>query len=120
MLNDIVLMQPFGSTSKQYGTSDSTLGMLSDESVRKELEMIDSQHEEILQANEEIQKEFAEELRQLDLSDMKTAVERMLAFRQQSETRLQATLLPQQMRRTATDCSSQSIEAKKSCGNHYP
>lgn len=99
MINDIVLLQPFGWTSKRYGSADSTLGMLADESVRRELEMIDSQYAELQQTNAEIQKQFAEELRQLDLSDINAAVERILAFREETEDKLQATLLPHQMKR---------------------
>lgn len=99
MINDIVLLQPFGSTSQKYGTANDTLGLLADESVRKELEMVDSQFEEIKAANDEIQMQFAKRLRELDLSDMDSAAKQILALRSESENELQATLLPHQMKR---------------------
>lgn len=99
MLNDIVLEQPIGSTGKRYNASDSTLGLLANESVRKELEMVDDQFAELQKANAEIQQRVAEQLRELDLSDMKAATQQILAIRDQSEKDLQATLLPHQMRR---------------------
>ena len=98
MINDIVLMQPFGTTSKQYGTADGTLGILADESVRKELEMIDSQYEELQKTNEELQKKFAQQIRELDLTDMKSAVGKIIALNQESEQQIQSTLLPHQMK----------------------
>ena len=99
MINDIVLMQPFGSTSKQYGTSDSILGLLSKQSIRDELEMLDSQYTEIQKANREIQQRLADRIQALDISDMKSAVQQILAFREEAEIELQTTLLPHQMKR---------------------
>ena len=99
MINDIVLMQPFGTTSQKYDTSDGTLGMLANKSIREELEMLDSQYDEIQAANEQIQKRFAEQIRSLDLSDMSSAVDQILKLRSESENELQSTLLPHQMRR---------------------
>ena len=99
MLNDIVLGQPIGSTGKRYDVADGTLGLLSDESVRKELEMVDEQFADLQKANEEIQKRVAQQLRELDLTDMKTAAQQILAIRDQSENDLQSTLLPHQMKR---------------------
>ena len=99
MINDIVLMQPFGSTSKRYGIADGTLGTLADESVRQDLEMIDSQFVELQKTNAEIQQRFAEQIRQLDMSDMQAAVRKILELRSLAERELQATLLPHQMQR---------------------
>lgn len=99
MINDVVLLQPFGSTSKAYGSANGTLGLLADESVRKELEMLDSQFDEIKVANDEIQRQFAQRLRELDLSDMDAAAKQILALRSEAENELQATLLPHQMKR---------------------
>ena len=47
MLNDIALGKPVGSTSKQYGIESSVMGLLADPSIRQELEMVDSQYEEL-------------------------------------------------------------------------
>ena len=99
MINDIVLGQPIGSTGKQYNATSSTLGLLADESVRKELEMVDEQFADLQKANEQIQKRMADQLRGLDLTDMKSATAQILAIRDQSEKELQATLLPHQMKR---------------------
>ena len=99
MINDIVLMQPFGSTSKRYGTADGTLGTLADETVRQELEIIDSQFEELQKSNAAIQRRFAQQIRELDMSDMQRAVKKILELRYEAERELQATLLPHQMKR---------------------
>lgn len=99
MINDIVLGQPIGSTGQKYNATNSTLGLLSNANVRKELEMVDDQYEDLKRANEEIQQRAAEQLRELDLSDIKSATAQILAIRDQSENDLQATLLPQQMKR---------------------
>jgi len=43
LLNDIALNQPMGSTAKRYNTDQrSTLDLLSDSNIRKELEMVAS------------------------------------------------------------------------------
>lgn len=99
LLNDIVLNQPIGTTGKQYNATNSTLGLLSNDAVRKELEMVDDQFEDLKQANEEIQRRAVEQLRELDLSDINSATEQILAIRDQSEKELQETLLPHQMKR---------------------
>ena len=99
LLNDIVLGQPIGSTGRKYNATDSTLGLLADESVRKELEIVDQQFEDLQKANEEIQQRVAQQLRELDLTDMKAAANQILAIRDQSEKDLQSTLLPHQMQR---------------------
>ena len=99
LINDIVLGQPIGSTGKQYNATGSTLGMLANESIRKELEMVDGQYDDLKRANEEIQRKAAEQLKSIDLSDFQAATAQILAIRDQSESDLQATLLPQQMKR---------------------
>ena len=97
MINDVVLGKPIGSTGRQYDSLNSTIGLLSDKAVREELEMVDEQYQELVAANQEIQKQAAEQLREIDLSDMKLATQQILAIRDQSEKNLQATLLPHQM-----------------------
>ncbi|MEM9410602.1 MAG: hypothetical protein AAGA30_05785 [Planctomycetota bacterium] len=99
MINDIVLGKPIGSTGKQYNALNSTLGLLSDESIRNELEMVDDQYQELINANEAIQKKAAQQLREIDLSDMMRATQQILSIRDQSEKDLKSTLLPHQMKR---------------------
>ncbi len=99
MINDVVLGRPLGSTGKRYNATNSVLGLLSNESVRKELEMVDDQFADLKKTNAEIHRKVAEQLKNLDLSDMQSAAEKMLAIRDQSEQDLQATLLPHQLKR---------------------
>ncbi len=99
MINDVVLERPFGSTGNKYNAASSTLDLLADPSVRKDLEMVDSQYEELQKANESIQRQAVDQLRSLELSNLKNVTDRILAIRDQSENKLQETLLPHQMDR---------------------
>lgn len=99
MINDIVLGQPIGSTSKQYQATGSTLGLLADPNVRKDLEMLDEQYESLQKSNAEIQERVAKELRDLDFSDMKSVTAKIMQIRDHSEQELQGTLLPHQIDR---------------------
>ena len=99
LINDIVLNQPIGSTGQKYNATNSTLGLLANEDIRKDLEMVDDQYEDLQKANEEIQRRAAEQLKALDLTDIKSATEQILAIRDQSEKELRDTLLPHQMKR---------------------
>ncbi len=99
MINDIVLERPIGSTSQQYKTEGSTLDLLANPEVRKDLEMVETQFEELRNSNDEIQKRAADQIRSLDFSDANNLIDRIREIRNQSEQELQATLLPHQMER---------------------
>ncbi len=99
VINDIVLQRPMGSTSKQYGSSGSTLGLLSDPKVRQELEVMDDQYEQLQQANQEIQQRAAAQLQALDLTDNDNLISQIRKIRDQADRELNAVLLPHQMKR---------------------
>lgn len=100
MINDIVLGKPIGSTSQRYRTpASSSLGLLANPDVRKDLEMVEQQYKDLQRSNTEIQQRAAEQMRSIDFSDVKSATDRIREIREQSEKELQATLLPHQMER---------------------
>ena len=98
LLNDIVLQQPIGSTGQKYSAT-STLGMLADSEVRKELEIVDEQFDDLNEVNDGIQKRFAAQLKQLDFSDTENMTAQIMKIRADAENELQSTLLPHQMER---------------------
>lgn len=97
IVNDIVLEKPVGSTANQYGLGG-RMGLLADEEVRKELEMVDSQYEELQEMNREIQKQAAAQLRDLDFGDA-SWVERLREIRQMAGDKIDNVLLPHQVER---------------------
>ncbi len=99
MLNDIALNRPVGSSSKQYGGTSNTFGLVSDAEVRADIEMLDGQYEELKNRNSKIQKRAAEQLRQLDFSDTESLVEKVKAIRQDAADELNSVLLPHQLDR---------------------
>lgn len=99
MLNDIALAQPLGTTAGEYNAEGSTLGMLSDEKIRDELEMVDEQYEDLVKLNEEIQSRMAKEIRGLDLSNPDGLADRIRAMQAQAQKDLESVLLPHQVTR---------------------
>ncbi len=99
MLNDIVLNRPIGSTSKQYGIQASTMGMLADEKVREDLAMSSEQFDSIKQANQEIQKRMAEQIRGLNFENADDVVGQIRDIRKSASDEINSALLPQQMER---------------------
>jgi hypothetical protein len=99
MINDIVLNQPIGSTSKQYGTDSGTLGLLGDADIRGDIEMVDDQYKQLQDMNADIQKRMAEQMRGLDFSDSKNVASQIRGIREQAEKDLNGVLLPHQLKR---------------------
>lgn len=100
MLNDIALNQPIGMTAEQYDTAErSTLGLLSDKAIRGEIEMIDSQYDQLQNLNTDIQKRMAQQIRGLDFSNTDSLVDRIRQLRDQAQTDLNSLLLPHQLER---------------------
>ena len=99
MLNDIALNKPIGSTAGKFKAGSSTFGMLSNEKVRDEIEMIDQQYQELQQANARIQKRVAEEIRGLDFSRPTTMTTRIRGIRNRAQKELEELLLPHQVER---------------------
>ena len=99
MLNDIALNKPFGFTSGKYNTESSNFGMLSNEKVRQELEMVDHQFEELKKVNSQVQKRVAEEIRGLDFSKRENLTVQIKGIRDRAKKELDAVFLPHQLKR---------------------
>ena len=104
MLNDIALNRPIGSTAgmspgKKSPAMTSNLSLLSNDRVREELEMVDSQYEELKERNSQIQKRAADQIRQLDFSDRVNLVSCIQAIRDEANNDTRAVLLPHQIDR---------------------
>ena len=99
MLNDIALNKPVGWTANEYGTTGSTLGLLSSDAIRNDIEMVDGQYEELQELSAQIQKRAAEQLRGLDFSNRDNLVVKIREIRSQATEELNAVLLPHQLDR---------------------
>ncbi|MEM7457624.1 MAG: hypothetical protein AAF456_25060, partial [Planctomycetota bacterium] len=75
------------------------LGLLADPDVRADLEMLDYQYEELQEKNAEIQRQAAEEIRGLDMSDMQAFAAEIRRIHASTEEQLGQGLLPHQMER---------------------
>ena len=99
LINDVVLGQSLGQTSQKYSGEQTMVDLLANPEVRKELEMVDSQYEEIQQANARIQKNLAEQIRGMDFSAGKELGEQLKQLRSNANKELEAALLPHQISR---------------------
>ena len=99
MLNDIALNKPVGWTANEYGTNGSTLGLLSNKAIRADLEMVDSQYEELQDLSSKIQERAAEQVRGLDFSNRDDLVSQIRRIRAEAADDLNAVLLPHQLDR---------------------
>ena len=99
-LNDIALGQPIGETATKYGTSQNNLvDLLGDPAVRKELDMVDSQFEELKAVNLDFQQKVADEIKSLDLTDSKQILNTVGNITKSAEGRFENVLLPHQVER---------------------
>lgn len=99
MLNDIVLSREVGSTANQYNASASTLGLLASPDIRRDIEMVDDQYQELRDLSSSIQRRSAEKLRDLDFDNRDNLLEEIRKIREQSESEIQNVLLPHQIDR---------------------
>ena len=100
MLNDIALNKPIGSTAGQYKEAQaSTIGLLSKESIRSEIEMVDQQYEDLKKASARIQQKVAKEIREIDFSKTATVTSRIRSIRSNAQKELEDLLLPHQVKR---------------------
>lgn len=98
MLNDIALGRPVGWTANNYNLQASDAGMLSDKAIRGELEMVDDQYKQLQDLSSQVQKEAAEQIRNLDFSDS-SWLEQVRRIRQQAKSQIDTVLLPHQQER---------------------
>ena len=99
MLNDIALNKPVGWTANEYGVQGGTLGLLSDSTIREELEMVDDQYQQLKEFNASVQRRAAEQIRQLDFSDRENLVDQIRSIRKKAVEDLNGVLLPHQLER---------------------
>jgi phage-related protein len=99
MLNDIALDRPVGWSANKYGDTGSILGLLSNSSIRNDLEMVDDQYEELRSLSAEVQARAATQLRGLDFSDRENLIRQMRGIREQATSDLNTVLLPHQVER---------------------
>ena len=98
MLNDVALGRPMGWTANRYQTEGSSFGLLSDTKVRDELEMVDDQYKQLQELNAAIQKNAAEQIRNLNFGDG-SWLDQVRSIREQTKTDLNGLLLPHQQER---------------------
>ena len=98
MINDIVLEKPVGWTATEYGVEGSVLGLLADQNVRAELEMVDDQYEQLKQLNSSIQQRSAEQLKAIDFKSADWT-QQLSGIRERASNELNSLLLPHQIDR---------------------
>ena len=98
MLNDIALDRPVGWTASNYNLETSDMGLLTDKAVRGELEMVDDQYKQLQELSSQIQKEAAEQIRNLDFSN-NNWLDQVRQIRQRAKSQLDTVLLPHQQER---------------------
>lgn len=99
MLYDIANNRPVGSAAAKSGATGSNFGLLSNEQVRQELEMVDSQCEELKDLRSRIQQRATEQIRELDLTDRANLVSQIQKIHQQANDDMNSVLLPHQLDR---------------------
>ena len=101
LVNDIVLQRPVGWSQEKYGGAASQMGLLSDMSIRKELELVDEQYERLKSANEQVQQAMSEKLRSIDFSKLDPSAIRdeIRKIQAASVSELNGFLLPHQLKR---------------------
>ncbi len=99
MLNDIALNRPVGWSANQFGANGGTFNLISNEAVRRDIEMVDSQYRELQDLNSQIQKRASEKILQLDFNDRENLVSQIQQIREQASDDLNSVLLPHQLDR---------------------
>ncbi len=99
LINDIAQGRPIGSTAKQYDSTGSELGLLSNKAIREEIEMVDDQYEDLKNLNSQIARRLGEQLRSIDFSEPKNAALEIRRIRDQAQEEINSVLLPHQVAR---------------------
>ncbi len=98
MIHDFALGRPVGTTPAGKG-SNGMMDLLGDPKVRKELEMVDFQYENLKKSNSEIRSRMAKQLKSIDFSNPGSIADQVRRIRDQAEKNLQEVLLPHQLTR---------------------
>ena len=109
LINDVVLGQTIGQTSQKYSSEQSAIDLLANPDVRKELEMVDSQYDDIRDANARIQKNLAEQIRGMDFSKGSNLSERLKDLQSSANKEIESALLPHQLERLRQIAAQSSL-----------
>jgi hypothetical protein len=99
LINDIARGMPIGSTASRYGSASSELGLLSNPRVREDIEMVDDQYREFQERQLALQREMADQLRQIDFTDTENLPSQIKEIRNSAEREMNELLLPHQVKR---------------------
>lgn len=99
LINDIAQGMPIGSTASRFGTASSELGLLANPRVREDIEMVDDQYREFQERQRTLQKEMADQLRQIDFTDSENLPSQIKEIRDSAEREMNELLLPHQVKR---------------------
>ena len=99
MLNDVVLQRPIGSIAGQHKSTGALMDLLSNKSIREDIEMVDHQYEDLKELNNEIQSKVANRVRELDFSDPDKLQGQLLAIRKMASDNLNSVLVAHQLTR---------------------
>lgn len=99
LINDIAQGMPIGSTASRYGTASSELGLLANPRIREDIEMVDDQYREFQERQRTLQKEMADQLRQIDFTDTENLPSQIKEIRDSAEREMNELLLPHQVKR---------------------
>ncbi|MDB4564691.1 hypothetical protein N9099_02000 [Mariniblastus sp.] len=99
LINDIAQGMPIGSTASRYGSASSELGLLANPRIREDIEMVDDQYREFQDRQRALQKEMANQLRQIDFTDTENLPSQIKEIRDSAEREMNELLLPHQVKR---------------------
>jgi hypothetical protein len=100
-LHDMTLGRPIGQTAREHGigSNDGIMTLLTDENVRKELEIVDDQYQKLEQLNNELQKRVASQLIAVDLKNPSDVVAAIRGISTAAEDEFKRVFLPHQLDR---------------------
>lgn len=101
LIYDITRGKPIG-TSGPWGKERQRTPMiqvLADPNVRRELEMVDDQYNELQDLSSQLQQQLAAQLRAVDLSDTEGLASQINTIRSRTREQLESVLLPHQLKR---------------------
>lgn len=99
-LNDMMLGRPIGKTAQQYNIGGNpVMTLLADKSIRKELEVVDDQVEEIKRLNRQLQERLSKEVRSMDLTDSAQVISTIRDITESAQADMEDVFLPHQLDR---------------------
>ncbi|MBL8892139.1 MAG: hypothetical protein JNL67_19340 [Planctomycetaceae bacterium] len=112
LINDLMTGQTLGTTGQRFGLANDGLSVLANESFRTELDITESQYREMQSLQNEWSARLQKDLRAGDRSDMPAILRKVAAAQHQTESALQAVLLPHQVKRLEQAVWEQQLRRK--------